>query len=132
MAGTIAVKIKAKAANAQPATNPSSGMKIKYRAWISTTPSRSKSAMTSDTMEMFTMPSAVTAADQAVKTADVDLIEIRLGRGLAGKAFVVLTGEVAAVRAAVDAGVKVLSDQAMLLATSVIPSPHPDVLDKLL
>lgn len=83
-------------------------------------------------VETFTMASAIMAADQAVKTADVHLIEIRLGRGLAGKAFVVLTGEVAAVRQAVKAGVNVLQEEAMLLATTVIPSPHPELIDKIL
>ena len=83
-------------------------------------------------LETFAMPSAITAADQAVKTADVSLVEVRLGRGLAGKAFVILTGEVAAVRAAVLAGVNAIADEAMLLATTVIPSPHPDLLDKLM
>lgn len=83
-------------------------------------------------METFTMASAIMAADEAVKTADVHLIEIRLGRGLAGKAFVVLTGEVAAVRSAVKAGVSVLHEEAMLLATTVIPSPHPELIDKIL
>mgnify|MGYP006285720123 CR=1 FL=1 len=83
-------------------------------------------------VETFTMASAIMAADQAVKTAAVHLIEIRLGRGLAGKAFVVLTGEVAAVRQAVKAGVNVLQEEAMLLATTVIPSPHPELIDKIL
>lgn len=83
-------------------------------------------------IETFTMPAALTAADQAVKTASVDLVEIRLGRGLAGKAFVLLTGRVSAVREAVAAAVRSMADQAMLLGTSVIPSPHPDLLDKLI
>lgn len=83
-------------------------------------------------LETFTMPAALVAADQAVKSAQVKLIEIRLGRGLAGKAFVILTGEVAAVRAAIAAGIKILADQALILASTVIPSPHPGLIDKLL
>jgi microcompartment protein CcmL/EutN len=43
-----------------------------------------------------------------------------------------LTGHVSAVRQAVAAGVKALSDEAMLLATTVIPSPHPELVEKLL
>ena len=54
-------------------------------------------------LETFSMTAALRAADQAVKSADVQLVEIRLGRGLAGKAFVIVTGEVAAVRAATQA-----------------------------
>ncbi len=83
-------------------------------------------------IETFTMPAAVIAADQAVKTAQVRLLEVRLGRGLAGKAFVVLTGQVAAVRAAVAAGAKAVSEQALVLGTTVIPSPHPQVVEHIL
>ena len=51
-------------------------------------------------METFSLCAAVIAADASVKAAEVDLIEVRLGRGLGGKSFIVLTGDVAAVRAA--------------------------------
>jgi len=83
-------------------------------------------------LETFSMSAALRAADEAVKSADVALMEIRLGRGLAGKAFVLITGEVAAVRAASAAALKTIEDQALVLATTVIPSPHPDLVSKLL
>lgn len=51
-------------------------------------------------MEFFSVTASVYAADAAVKAADVDLIDVRLGTGIGGKSFVVLTGEVAAVREA--------------------------------
>jgi microcompartment protein CcmL/EutN len=44
-------------------------------------------------LETFSLASAVICADTMVKAADVQLIEVRLGRGLGGKSFVVLTGE---------------------------------------
>lgn len=47
-------------------------------------------------MEFFSVTASVYAADAAVKAADVDLIDVRLGTGIGGKSFVVLTGEVAA------------------------------------
>lgn len=83
-------------------------------------------------LETFSMTGALRAADQAVKAADVRLVEIRLGRGLGGKAFVVVTGEVAAVRAATQAALTAIADQALVLAVTVIPSPHPALVDKLL
>jgi microcompartment protein CcmL/EutN len=79
-------------------------------------------------IETFSMAGAVIAADTACDTAAVRLIEIRLGSGLAGKAFVVLTGEVAAVRAAVEAGGKAVQGKDLLLNTTVIPAPHPDLI----
>lgn len=82
-------------------------------------------------MEAFSLCTAVVVADAAVKAADVDLIDIRLGRGLGGKAFITLTGEVAAVRAAVAAGEKTPEAKGMLSQSVVIPSPHPDLIQSL-
>lgn len=83
-------------------------------------------------IETFSLAAAIISGDQAVKSARVDLLEIRLGRALGGKAFVLLTGEVSAVRAAVDAAVQTARGQGVLLGSTVIPSPHPDLLKSLL
>jgi microcompartment protein CcmL/EutN len=79
-------------------------------------------------IETFSLSSAVICADAAVKAANVHLIEIRLGRGLGGKSFVILTGEVASVKAAMEAARSVENASEMVAATVVIPSPHPDIL----
>jgi microcompartment protein CcmL/EutN len=83
-------------------------------------------------IETFTIPSAIAAGDEAVKSARVDLLEIRLARALGGKAYVLLTGEVSAVRAALDAGARAGGRNGLLLGTTLIPSPHPDLVQKLL
>ena len=57
-------------------------------------------------VETFTAASAILAADAAVKAGVVELIEVRIARGMGGKCFVAMTGEVADVRVAVDAGAK--------------------------
>ena len=54
-------------------------------------------------IETFDAAQIIVAADNAVKTSDVRLIEIRLARGMCGKSYVTLTGEVAAVKAAAQA-----------------------------
>lgn len=82
-------------------------------------------------METFSLAAAVFAADAAVKAADVDLIEVRLGRGLGGKSFIILTGDVAACRAAVDAGCAVDEVQGLMNESVVIPSPHEDLIRSL-
>ena len=83
-------------------------------------------------METYSLCAAVVAADAAVKAAEVDLIEVRLGRGLGGKSFIILTGDVAAVRAAVDAGTALDEVQGLMSRSVVIPSPHPDIIKSLL
>ena len=82
-------------------------------------------------MEAFSLCTAVVVADAAVKAADIRLIDIRLGRGLGGKSFITMTGEVAAVRAAVAAGEKKPEAVGMLSESVVIPSPHPDLIKSL-
>ena len=83
-------------------------------------------------IETFSLVTSVYAADASVKAAQVDLIEIRLGRGLGGKAFVVLTGDVSSVRFAVETAAKNHDCEGMIARTAVIPSPHPDLLKALL
>ncbi len=78
-------------------------------------------------IETFSAASAVLAADRAAKTAKISLMEIRMGVGIGGKAFVTLTGEVAAVRSAVDAGAQAALDQGLLVRKVVIPQPREEV-----
>ncbi len=83
-------------------------------------------------METFSLTAAVQAADAAVKAADVELIEVRLGRGMGGKSFVILTGDVAAVEAAVAAAEGREETEGMMARSVVIPSPHMDMIRALL
>ncbi|MDO4564882.1 MAG: BMC domain-containing protein [Clostridia bacterium] len=83
-------------------------------------------------VETFSLSAAVQAADIAVKAAEVDLIEVRLGRGMGGKSFVLLTGEVAAVRSSIASAEQFEGLDGMLARTVVIPSPHPDLIQALL
>lgn len=82
-------------------------------------------------MEFFCIAAAVSAADRAVKAADISLLSIRLGIGIGGKSFVTLTGDVAAVKEAVEAGVSGENVSEMLVGSSVITSPSPELLENL-
>ena len=83
-------------------------------------------------METFTLAAAIVAADTAVKAAPVQLIEIRLPFAMGGKAFTVFTGEVSAVRSGVNTAVAKLKDEGVIDSFTVIPSPHKDLIAKLL
>ncbi len=83
-------------------------------------------------IETFDAAQIIVAADNAVKTSDVRLIEIRLARGMCGKSYVTLTGEVAAVKAAVDRAKEVVSRSGMLLDTTVIARPDRKFINKIL
>jgi microcompartment protein CcmL/EutN len=78
-------------------------------------------------IETFSVASAIIAGDGAAKAAKVDLIELRLAQGLAGKSFVTMTGDVSDVTAGVRAGVALIKDGGMLVKDVVIPRPHDDL-----
>lgn len=77
--------------------------------------------------ESFNVATLIKAADAAAKSAHVQLLEVRVAMALGGKAFATMTGDVAAVQAAVEAGRKVIADAGMLVNAAVIARPHPDV-----
>lgn len=83
-------------------------------------------------MEFFSVTAAVYASDAAVKAADVRLMDVRLGTGIGGKSFVVLTGEVAAVNEAVNCGINTENAKGMVVSSVVIPNPRPEIFDSLM
>lgn len=74
-------------------------------------------------LETFSAAAAIVAADTAAKTAMVDLIELRLARGMCGKSYMLITGEIAAVEAAINKAKQDAGDDGMFLDSSVIPNP---------
>ena len=66
-------------------------------------------------METYDATSIIVAADEAAKTAIVDLIELRIARGMCGKSYLMLTGDVAAVEAAIERAKAAVADQGMYL-----------------
>ncbi len=83
-------------------------------------------------IETFSGASAIVAADAAAKTADVTLVELRIARGMCGKSYMLLTGEVAAVTAAIESAKAAAGDKGMLLDYSITPNPDPRLWEKIL
>lgn len=83
-------------------------------------------------MEFFSVATSIAAADAAAKAAQIDLIEIRLGFAIGGKSFVTLSGDVSAVKEAVEAGSMVGKENGMLVNKVVIPYPRKELFYKLL
>lgn len=79
-------------------------------------------------IESFSVVSLIEAADAAVKAANVKLMEIRLAMALGGKAFVTMTGDVASVRAGVEAGSALVAEKGLLVNRVVIPRPSKELL----
>jgi len=74
-------------------------------------------------LETYDVAALIVAADLAAKTAIVDLIELRLAKGMCGKSYMTLTGSVSAVQAAIDHAKAEAGDRGMFLDSSVIPRP---------
>ncbi len=83
-------------------------------------------------IESFSVASLIEEADAAVKTANVRLMEVRLAMALGGKAFVTLTGNVAAVRSAVETGSQLIGKKGLLVNSGVIPQPHKGLLGEVI
>ncbi len=78
-------------------------------------------------VETLTVAATVGAADAAVKGAAVTLTEIRIADRLGGKAYLVVSGAVADVEAAVDLAVATIGDPGNLVARVVIPQLHHEM-----
>lgn len=81
-------------------------------------------------IETFSVAVCVEAADIAAKATAVQLVEIRLANGLGGKGYFVMTGVLADVEASFEAAKKYAAGQGMLAACEIIPSPHPQLIEK--
>lgn len=82
-------------------------------------------------LETYSAAACIKAADLCVKTARVEIFDLRVSRGLGGKGIVLITGEVGDVNAAIEAGANYAKRLGMLSAQSVIPAPHADLWEQL-
>jgi len=82
-------------------------------------------------LEYFSVAGSITGADAAVKSANVHIIELRLGTGIGGKSFVTLTGDVSAVETAIRNGAKTAEDSGLLVQSVVIAHPDKQLLKTL-
>lgn len=83
-------------------------------------------------IESFSVASLIEGADAMAKCASVELIEVRLAMALGGKAFASVTGSVAAVGAAVEAGAQMIGRKGLLVNKVVIPHPRPELLNEMI
>ncbi|TFG64103.1 MAG: BMC domain-containing protein, partial [Gemmatimonadales bacterium] len=80
-------------------------------------------------VETSTAAAAIQAADAGLKSAHVQLVEVRLADGLGGKGIVFFSGELADVEIAVANGVGILDHPDMIVQKVVIPRLHAEMWD---
>ena len=96
-----------------------------FPAMMSATPSKNAEAL--GIVETISVASCILAADAAAKAADVNMLEIRLANGLGGKSYFFLESDVSNAEAAVDAAVKLIGKEGLLIRYVVIPRLHSDM-----
>jgi microcompartment protein CcmL/EutN len=79
-------------------------------------------------IETFSAASCIVAADLAIKTADVDLLEVRIAMGVGGKAFCILAGDVGPVEMSVEAGSASAAKKGLLVRKTIIPGISEQVM----
>ena len=82
-------------------------------------------------IETFSAATIIKAADIAVKTARVEIFDLRVSRGMGGKGVVMVTGEVGDVTAAVEAGANYAKQSGQLSSQAIIAAPHADLWEQL-
>lgn len=83
-------------------------------------------------IESFSGTSILAAADAAAKAANVIVFRIHVAMALGGKGLLLLTGGVADVRAAIEAGSKPVRERGMLVSRVVIPRPSRELFQEYL
>ena len=78
-------------------------------------------------IETFSAASSVEAADAAVKAGAVTLFRVYMAMAIGGKGYVLVTGDVSACEAAVEAGAAVASEHGLLVNRVVIPGPRREL-----
>lgn len=83
-------------------------------------------------IETFSVAASINAADAAAKAANVTLMDVRSALGLGGKGYVLVTGDVAAVQSAVEAGAALAAKNGLLVGKVIIPRPSDAFYDQII
>lgn len=82
-------------------------------------------------LETYTGASIIKAADAAVKAAKVDIVDLRLSRGMGGKGVLMVTGEVGDVTASIEAAGDYAIRQGLFSSKAIMAAPHEDLWEHL-
>ncbi|HLD74595.1 MAG TPA: BMC domain-containing protein [Bdellovibrionota bacterium] len=78
-------------------------------------------------VETKTVASAIVACDEALKASEVSLRDLRLGNGIGGKGYFVVSGALHEVQAAHEAAKNAVEARGTLVRSEVVTQAHEDV-----
>jgi microcompartment protein CcmL/EutN len=79
-------------------------------------------------IESLQMSNLINAADISLDSAEVEIVELRLGKGCGVNSFYIITGDLVSVNEACRNAVSFLSEKGALLAFRIIANPDKDLL----
>lgn len=82
-------------------------------------------------VESYSVASIIEAADIAAKSAKLNLVEVRLARGMCGKSFFIVSGDISAVEMGLSTSKKMLKEKGMLLDDAIINNPDKGFIENL-
>lgn len=83
-------------------------------------------------IETMSAAASIWIGDHIRKAADIQLLEIRIARGLGGKGFVLFAGDIAAVNTAIRSAREKFGEEGEILADMSIATPSEEVIRSLL
>ena len=83
-------------------------------------------------IETFSVATAIKAGDYALKESEIAILRIHAAMAVGGKGFMVITGNIDALKSSVVPAIEFLKEEGMLAGYSLITHPHPEVLRDLL
>ena len=83
-------------------------------------------------IETFSVATAIKAADYAVKEADLEINRIHVAMAIGGKGYVVITGNIEALKSASGPAIEYIKEEGMLAGYTLIPHPHAELLKELI
>ncbi len=78
-------------------------------------------------LEAFSVTAIVEAADAALKEAEIVLYRIHVAMAIGGKGFLLLSGAIADVEAAMEAGAQEIAKRGLLVSRVIVPRPAPEL-----
>ncbi len=82
-------------------------------------------------IETMSSLSSIMVADTAIKASNIKLIEIRIARGLGGKGFTIISGELSSVKRAIMAVEDKYMATGEILCASTVANPEKELIKKI-
>ncbi|PKM94723.1 MAG: propanediol utilization protein [Firmicutes bacterium HGW-Firmicutes-1] len=82
-------------------------------------------------IETMSSLSSIMVADTAIKASNINIIEIRIARGLGGKGFTIISGEVSSVKRAIMAVEDKYMATGEILCASTVANPEKELIKKI-